>query len=271
LGESIVTHLRSQGLAPLTPSRAELDLAGLTRSAAAKLLREGGVTHAVICAAISDVDRCAADIAYSRAINVEGVARLIDACVEAGVTPVFYSSDYVFAGDRDSYREEDPCRPTTEYGRQKLEIENYLRERAPGHHLIFRFAKLMSMDSRPRSILADAAARLRKGEPFLCPEDQWITPVYCEDVAQALTRSIESGLHGIYHLATRKQLTRLELVRLVAREIGVESPELIIRPVRVRDLPAPIPRPCHNTLDAGRFEREADFRFRELGDGLPRL
>jgi dTDP-4-dehydrorhamnose reductase len=247
------------------PEHIKLDLAGARRPEVAELLRARRITHVLVCAAVTDVDACERDRAKSRAVNVDGTREFLAATRDIGAIPVFFSSDYVFDGSRDGYAEADsPC-PTTEYGRQKLETERWIREHF-GRHLIFRTSKLMSMDLSPRSILADAAARLRKGEPFACPEDQWITPVYIEDVARSVEVALKRGLSGTFHLATRELVTRLEVVKRVALEIG--SDPSLARPCRVADLKTLVPRACHNSLDSQAFERAADFKFRELADGL---
>ena len=81
----------------------------------------------------------------SYAINVQSTRRVIDDLVELGIKPVFTSSEYVFDGEQGNYVEDDPAIPSTVYGSQKLQIEQYLTDRCVDY-AVLRLAKVYGSD-----------------------------------------------------------------------------------------------------------------------------
>ena len=75
--------------------------------------------------AVIGVDDCERRPDLAHAVNVDGPALLAEAAAECGATLVHFSSNYVFAGnrDREPYSVEDEARPINVYGRTKLEGE----------------------------------------------------------------------------------------------------------------------------------------------------
>ncbi|WP_131106054.1 sugar nucleotide-binding protein [Ornithinimicrobium sufpigmenti] len=96
-----------------------------------------GVTTVINAAAHTAVD--VAETADGRqeawAVNATGVAALARAAVEHGFTLVHYSSDYVFDGTADVYRETDPLCPLGVYGQSKAAGDLAVSV-VPRHYLI---------------------------------------------------------------------------------------------------------------------------------------
>jgi len=53
-------------------------------------------------------------------VNVVGTANVVQLCALHSARLVYISTDYVFAGDRGNYREEDPVNPVNKYSWSKL-------------------------------------------------------------------------------------------------------------------------------------------------------
>ena len=74
-------------------------------------------------AALTDVDLCEKKPELANSINFHGVQNLVNAFNG----PIIHlSTDYVFDGAKGQYSEEDATNPINEYGRTKLEGEQYL-------------------------------------------------------------------------------------------------------------------------------------------------
>lgn len=213
---------------------------------------------ALVCTAQSDIDACRRDPEGSRALNVSGPGRLFRALAERGVDTVFYSSDMVFAGDRGDYREDDECRPGTEYGRQKRAAEEALLA-AGGRALVLRLGKLYARDRRDRSPLSAWHRSWRRGERTRCAADQWLMPTWAGDVAEASLDLLAGGRRGVLHLVAPQAFTRLGLARLLAR--AWRANEALIEPCRIADLAFAEPRPLNNCLNRERLGAWLDREF----------
>jgi len=246
----------------------ELDLSGISKERVDSLFREGKFSHLIVCAAVSDVNQCFFHQKASHAVNVDGLQLLFQSAKEFGVFPIFFSSDYVFGFEGKFFSETDQRKPNTIYGQQKLAIEEFLQTEFQDY-LIFRTSKLMSKAAHQRNILFPILESLAKGKEVRCFVDQWITPVFVEDVANAINLCLKNRASGIYHLATNTVFSRYEIARLLASHFAWK--EDLIRPIRLRDLEFPEVRSHYNTISSEKMQRELGFRFTEIEESLEEL
>jgi dTDP-4-dehydrorhamnose reductase len=157
---------------------------------------------------------------------------LAAACAERGIDLVIVSTNEVFDGTRTDgapYLPTDPISPGNPYGASKAEGERlataaYADERR-GALGIARTAWLFGAPGRdyPSRIL-DAAERARAtGEPLKLVDDEWGTPSYAADVADAIVELVaDDAVAGIHHLVNGLFATRGDWARDVLTRAGVE-------------------------------------------------
>lgn len=194
---------------------------------------------------VTELDSCARDPCGTRRVNVDSVTTAIDDLVDAGVKPVFVSSDAVFDGSRGPWKEDDSPSPILTYGHQKLEVERHLMAK-PEPWIIARLAKIVSSVSGEDDLLNDWSQRIESDEPIYCATDQFFSPVDIGDAVFALKRLAESPLAGIFNVCGPRSMSRLELLGTFIREIQRYRnfrPRVI--PCSIRDLSLYEPRP-HN-------------------------
>ena len=219
--------------------------------------------YLVIAAAVSDVEKCAINPEKTRKINIEGTQALLEIARTHNVTPIFFSSDYVLRSTSQlpvSRNEDYPTEPTTEYGRQKLTVETWIAENF-AQHVIFRTSKLMGLTLHSRNILTQTTEALRRHETIKAFTDQWITPIFIEDIAAVIAHSKFSGLSGTYHLATETVFTRYELACRLRNQIESDSR---IEKNTLNDMKTLETRPHDCTLDSKKIQAALGFRFREI-------
>ena len=183
-----------------------------------RILRPGhGITHAILAQGISKLADCARQRAAAAAINVTGTLRLIDDLLEAGVHPIFLSSDAVFDGSPGLRTEaEEPC-PILSYGRDKRAVETYLSMQARPW-TILRLTKVIAGSTDHRNPLRQWLAAIEQGQPIRCATDQSLTPVDIDYVTQAILFFVATGTAGIFHIAGSEVVTRHALLqRLLAQ------------------------------------------------------
>ncbi len=226
-----------------------------------------GPLRAVFCAGESRIERCAADPAGTRRVNVGGTLRLAREVAARGGSSAFLSSDHVFDGRRGRYREEDAPRPLTEYGRQKLEAEQALLGEVPGS-LVLRLSRVVADEPAGRHLFAEWLADARRGEPLRCVAGQVFSPTFVGDVAAGVLAALDRGLAGLWHLAAPEAFARDALARLFLRRLGLAVPVETLPPEAFgfRE-----PRPRDTSLDGGRLAAAAGLSFTPMPEVLDAL
>ncbi|HZQ66434.1 MAG TPA: dTDP-4-dehydrorhamnose reductase [Gaiellaceae bacterium] len=193
------------------------------------------VLHA---AAWTDVDGAEADPAGAREVNVLGTRNV----VSLGAPVVYFSSDYVFDGTKNSpYVESDEPAPLSVYGRTKLDGEREIRDGwivrsswlfgATGHNFVRTMLRLGS-----------------ERDEVAVVDDQRGSPTYVGHLAAA-ARTVVALEQGVHHVAGGGDCTWAELAEAVFAEAGLDC---LVRPITTAELGRPAPRPAYSVLRSGR-------------------
>lgn len=206
------------------------------------------VVHA---AAWTDVDGCALDPALAMRRNAVATGILAEACAARGVDLLAISTNEVFDGSRLDglgYGPDDAISPANPYGASKAAAERLATEAfaaAPGAALgIARTAWLFGAPGNdfPSRILDAAERAAADGEPLRVVNDEWGTPTYTADVADAIVELLaEDGTGGIHHLVNGLSATRADWARDVIGRAGIEA-DLIDVPSSTWERPSSPPR-----------------------------
>lgn len=209
-------------------------------------LKEKGHTHAIICAAESNVYRCETRPKTSNAINIVGTRIVMEQLVEEGVMPIFLSTDYVFDGVHGNFEVEAPRQPTTLYGKQKAEMEDYLLGFSNDQCLILRLSKVYSLTKGDGSILDEMGALLKSGNPVRAAHDQVFNPIYIGDVIKATTALVTKNVMGTIHLCGDKAIARLALAKGLATAMGADAKQ--VQEISLEDLDGKLKRPKNTSM-----------------------
>lgn len=228
--------------------RARLDVTD--RDAVLRTFREFSPEAVLHCAAATDVDRAERAPEEALAVNAAGSRAIAEGAREAGALLVYVSTDYVFDGEATSpYREDDPPRPLSSYGRSKLAGERAVSEICPESHLVVRTGWLYG----PGKGFVDwARGRLSRGEELPLVSDQVGSPTSASELAGAMLSLVATGARGLYHFVNRGEASWLDLGRAVAEELGIAEPR--IRAIPAASLNRPAPRPRYSALAVELYE-----------------
>jgi dTDP-4-dehydrorhamnose reductase len=202
-------------------------------------------------AAWTDVDGAEDDPQGAAAVNVGGTTH----AAELGPL-VYYSSDYVFDGQKRSpYLESNPPNPLSAYGRSKAFGEAAAGEQA----WIVRSSWLFGPTGHNfvRTMLRLGAER----DEVSVVDDQVGCPTYVGHLAEA-TRTIVELPFGIWHLAADGECTWAEFAQAIFEEAKLECR---VVPITTAELGRPAPRPAYSVL---RSEKPAAPRLPHWRDGL---
>ena len=208
----------------------------------------------VNAAAYTLVDQAEEEPERARAVNVDGVAHLVEACRKLDALLVQISTDYVFGGDEKRtipYRETDPPAPLGIYGKTKLEAERV----AAGwvKHLIVRTSGLYGpLAPRGGGNFVATMLRLAKTRKRIdVVDDQHCSPSYTPNVARAVASLIDQQARGTYHVVNRGATTWHEFTVELFRLTGLP---IEIAPIRSDQYPSVARRPAYCVLDTQRYD-----------------
>jgi len=247
-----------QGLDPHVPlglDLPELDITDARRCREQVLdFKPEVVIHA---AALTNVDWCEAHEQEALLVNGQGTGNLAAAAHEAGALFVYYSTDYVFDGIKESaYLETDPTHPLSAYGRSKLCGEEMTRSHGP-NHLILRTSWLFGRNGK--NFIRTIVEMARDGQPLHVVDDQLGSPTYARDLALQTWNMVRRGCRGTYHVTNSDFCSWYELARRCVEWAAV--PGAHIEPVKTHEYPRPAPRPACSILANARL----------LSEGVPLL
>ena len=223
-------------------------------------------SQAVLLNGETNPDACANDIERSESINVTQIIKLIDELYANDIRPVFISTEAVFDGRKGNYVEEDEPNPILVYGRQKVEVEQYLL--AKGHPFqIIRLSKIYDSSLQAGSFLGNWYSQITAGEKDIpCAEDFISCPVHVDDVSKAIRALVALDENGIFHVAGPQALSRYGICQILADEIKLLQPmEACIRPCSINDFPTVEPRPLNISLNAEKTILRTALNFRDVG------
>lgn len=198
------------------------------------------VIHA---AAWTDVDGCEQEPDRAHRINALGAWWVARACRRVGAAMLLLSTDHVFPGDREEpWTEFDPVAPVNAYGRSKAAAEALVRETLREHYIV-RTAWLMGGGGR--DFVIRVLDRAREDGQVAVVDDQFGSPTFAPDLAEALAELVATRRFGTYHRTNAGPASRYELARAALELTG--SP-VEARPMTSDRLQQPAARPAHAVL-----------------------
>ena len=222
-----------------------------------------GLTHALFCAAIPSIDRCASEPETTRRFNVERTCQALAELQNRGIMPIFCSSDAVYSGDEGLlYDEQSERAPLVEYGRQKVAVEDFLAGQG-ADYLVIRMSKLFTLGADDTSGVVRTAQALRAGETIRAAIDQYLRPTHVDDVLEAVERLTRAGATGVFNLVPppgEGSLTRYQLASTIAKASGGDTG--LIETCSIDDFDFVEPRPKEVTMASARLFQAAGMYLR---------
>lgn len=221
-------------------------------------------SHAIILLGETKIEACFAHPKETYEINVTGIQRLVESLWDFGIKPVFISSEYVFDGARGNYTEEDSAEPTTTYGRQKLEVENYLREDGRDY-LILRSPKVLGSQLGDGTLLTSWVPELLERKRVRCARDQRFSATLVDDMVAGMLLAVKNNLSGTFHLCSLKSYSRVEMIKALGEAIGIEP---LVDECAIADFAFSERRPLDISMNPQKFIAATGYKFKTLDDIL---
>jgi dTDP-4-dehydrorhamnose reductase len=203
-------------------------------------------------AALSDVDACERHPDEAHRVNVEGTEAIAQAAVAVGARLIYISTDQVYDGVKGHYDEADVPQPLMVYGRTKLEGEH----RAAAicrDTVILRLALLYGWGIPPRLNFVDwLVERLQAGREVPLFVDQYRTPLYVAQAAEAIRRLIEAPeVRETFNLGGGERINRY-VFGLKFCEV-FDLPEALLKPTEMSSTRGLAARPRDCSMNSSKI------------------
>ena len=223
------------------------------------------VENAIILIGQTDPIKCFHNPEFSEELNCGSIIRILKELKEYSIKPIFTSTEYVFDGLTGNYCEDATANPTLLYGKQKLTIENFIKENFD-NFLILRLAKMFGdfSDSRD-SIFTSWIKALFTQNNITCANDQVFSPISLSDVCKIISLAINYKLKGVFHLGGKKSWNRYDLLlktRSILQEYFHSNSKIQTKGINEFNLPETYPLDV--SLNSSKIYRELNLEPQQI-------
>jgi len=226
-------------------------------------------------AALHNVDYCENHHEEATKVNVEGVRNLVDAARETDSRLIHLSTDYVFDGNSGHYSELDSPHPLHFYAETKLEAEKVAAD-LPSYavarpSVIYGWNPLEaggvpSSSGKTINFAMFVLDKLKKNEAVKAVRDQYSSPTFADNLAEALLRLAKNSENGVFHMAGKSCMSRYEFAVKLAEIFAY--PTRLVEPVYTSDFKQSAKRPKNSCLRVEKAEQTLQIRFLTAEEGI---
>ncbi|NTS42071.1 dTDP-4-dehydrorhamnose reductase [Flavisolibacter sp. BT320] len=202
--------------------------------------------YVINCAAYTAVDKAETEKEEALAINARAVGLLANASKRYHAKFIHVSTDYVFDGtSREPLAEDAPVSPVNFYGASKLKGEEEA-QKENAESIIIRTSWVYSFYGK--NFVKTMLRLLAEKESISVVSDQWGSPTYAADLAEAILHIIESGkwLPGIYHYSNDGVINWAQFADAIRQQTGSNC---TVQFITTEQYPTPAKRPAYSVMD----------------------
>jgi dTDP-4-dehydrorhamnose reductase len=226
----------------------------------------------VNCAAYTKVDKAESEPERAFLVNGWAVGKLAEACAERKIKLVHYSTDYVFAGNRDDaafypkgYPEDHAYAPINTYGASKADGERRLA--ASGcEFLLIRVAWLCGAHG-PNFVKTMLKLGAERPEVRVVA-DQRGAPSFADNVVANTWTLLHGGCTGTWHIASRDATSWYALAAEAIEQAGLGAKVI---PILTEEYPTPALRPAYSRLDVSKLSGVEGVWLESWKESLERI
>ncbi len=285
LGMDLCKALKNEEVVPL--AHADIEIADLDSVRTACTRHKPDVI--INTAAYVRVDDCETFPDKAFRINALGARNVAVVAQELGARLVHISTDYVFSGDRQGFKPNNPVIaspvaprsnligpgytefdtpvPVSTYGRSKLAGEEFVRHLCT-RHFIIRSSGLFGIagSSGKGGNFVETMLRLGKErDEVRVVDDQIFSPTYTPDLANKVSQLIGTGCYGIFHITNSGACSWYEFTAEIIRLSGLRAR---VVPITSDQYPQKAKRPPYSVLDNYHLKLLGMAEMRSWQEGL---
>jgi dTDP-4-dehydrorhamnose reductase len=215
-------------------------------------------------AALTNVDYCEDHQKEADQINAQGTLNIVKACEEVDSKLIYVSTDFVFDGDKGGYQENDKTNPINYYGLSKLKGEEFVIN-SNTTYAIARVSVLYGWHKN-FNYVTWVINELKDNNQINIVNDEFNSPTYAENAAEAIFNIYSKDKEGIYHIAGDERINRFDFAKNIAQVFELD--ETLINPIKSSDLIRKAKRPMDSSLSVEKAKNDLDIKLLNTKEGL---
>lgn len=242
----------------LAPTIEKLDILNLVQLT--EFIEKSDASVIINFAAYTDVDKAEEESGNTEGIvykiNALAPKYLADICKNLNKYLIHISTDYIFPGTKSDgpYSEEDTPGAVNWYGQTKFLGEKNITESGVKYAIVRIEMPYSSHFDLKKDIARTFLEMLEQGKEINALTDQKVTPVFVDDIANALSLVIEKQPEGILHVVSADTTTPFEFAQTIAEVFGLDKSLVTPNKLAEYNLQKTVKRPQYSWLSAKKFE-----------------
>ncbi|EKD28510.1 MAG: dTDP-4-dehydrorhamnose reductase [uncultured bacterium] len=232
------------------------------------VLKNYNIKIAVICASESSISKIENEKNNFHNVNVNSQKQLLEYFKEKNIKPVFISSDNIYDGNEGDYCEDDKRNPLNIYGKQKLEIENFIVSHF-NNFLIVRLSKVYSSKSENKNFITDWINSLYSGNTLNLATDRVISPTHVIDIANIIEILIKNDESGIYNISSSDNMSYFDIGKKIISYFGFPTEQL--KKVTLLSIKHGELIPKNTSLNSFKFKNKFQYNFISIDETIKKL
>lgn len=246
LGYDIVKALMQRGHVPIGIDVEDMDITDALQTE--QVILRAQCDAVIHCAAYTMVDAAQDNEEVCRAVNAYGTKNIAKVCKSLNIPMMYFSTDYVFAGDgNEPWTTEAEKSPINVYGQTKYEgelmVQKYLDQ-----YFIIRISWVFGINGK--NFVKTMLNLGRTRDKLTVVNDQIGSPTYTKDLAVLAVAMIESEKYGVYHATNEGVCSWYEFACEIFKQAGIS---VNVEPVTSDQYPAKAKRPMNSRMDKSKL------------------
>ena len=204
-------------------------------------------------AAFHKVEECEKNPGLAFEVNATGAFNLARASRRHGAILVHFSSDYVFSGEKRSpYAEFDRPTPLNVYGASKVAGE-HLIACGTDRFFVVRTTGLYGYagsSGKGGNFVETMLKKASERASIRVVNDQTLTPTSTLELAQTVSRLVETDAFGLYHITCEGECSWYDFAGQI---FAMQKLEVDLAPAATIDFPSNVKRPPYSVLSKNRL------------------
>lgn len=215
-------------------------------------------------AALTNVDYCEDHQSEAYKINVKGTENIVKACEKIDCKLIYVSTDFVFDGKKGLYDEDDKTNPLGYYALTKLQGEEAIQN-SNLNYAITRVSVLYGWHRRP-NFVTWVINELKSENEINVVTDQYNSPTFADNAAEAIIKIFKKNKEGIYHIAGGERISRFDFAKDIAEVFDLDKN--LINPVKSSKFVQKAKRPMDSSLSVEKAMKDLNIKMLNTLEGL---
>lgn len=218
-------------------------------------------------AVLSDLDFCEENQELCNAVNVESVKSLVSISKELNAHLIQISTDNVFDGKKEIYKETDKPNPINFFGKSKQLAEQFIIESNIDYTIIrtaLVYGKVSKMNKS--SLIVWLKETLEDQDKVNAENDQYKMPTYVESLARTCLLVMQGEAKGIYNVSSNELLSIYQIAQQVAEVFNLDTS--LITPVSKNALNKKAKQPSKITFDLSKAINDLGIKPKSFKEDL---